>query len=162
MKVASEALTTEAQALIPQAQGTSAARSGAEGLEPEREGHSEEEADGREQRQRHGEARGGRPALRRLEHPGQEPEIGTADDDNSGRSQNDGRPLAGPARESIDRARAQASEDQEAGEHHRDGIERMPEEHREALHERDLDEEERQSQAREEEHDAPPRGRLRT
>ena len=65
-----------------------------------------------------------------------------------------------PARraEAIDRAGTQAGEDQQAGEHHRDGVERMPEKHREALHEGDLDEEERQSEAREEKHDPPAGG----
>ena len=63
------------------------------------------------------------------------------------------------ASQSVNCAGAEAGEDQEAREHHRDGVERMPEKDREALHEGDLDEEEGQAQAREEQHDPPARGR---
>ena len=161
MKVARDALTTDAQALIPQAHGTRAGARAPSALSPSGKGHAQEKTDGPEQRERHDDARGDRPPLRGLEDPGQESEVGPADGDDAGRGEGDWRPAPCQTTEPVNRAGAKTGEDQKAGKHHRDGVKRMPEKDREALHERDLDEEEGQAEAREEHCDTPAGGGLR-
>ena len=154
MKVARDALTTDAQALIPQAQGTSSGARSPSALSPSGKGMPKRNPMARAARAR---PRAAPPSatLCGLEDPGQEPEVGPADDDDPGRGEYDRWTAAGQASEALRRAGAETGEDQKAGEHHRDGVERMPEKDREALHERDLDEEEGEPEAREEHHDTP-------
>ena len=110
----------------PPGPGYEQRRAVAERLESEWEGHAQEKSDGPEQRERDRKPRRRRPPLCGLEDPGQEPEIGPADDDDPGCGEYDRWTAAGQASEALRGTGAKTGEDQKAGKHHRDGVERMP------------------------------------
>ena len=147
--------------MIPQAQGTRAGARAPSALRPRGKGIPSRKPIGPSSASATAMRAGVGHPWGGLEDARQQPDIGAAHDDDPGRGEGDRRYAAGTAREPIGHAGAQAGEHQEAGEHRRDGVERVPEKDREALHEGDLDEEEGQAQAREEERDTPVRRRTR-